>query len=410
MTTAKDRPLLLIVITGQREYREYLLRSIATEYRIHLVTPVEPTWEKPYLDGATVVPDTGADQVVAAAKALAATADVAGVLSWHEEHIVQAALAAEALNLPGTPADAVRRCRDKSATRTTLAAHHLPQPNFALVGALAEARAAAARIGYPVVIKPRAAGGSQGVVLVADERELTDHFAATRDVPVTDQPIFDRGVLVEEFLDGPEISIDSAVHNGTVTPVFLARKQIGYPPFFEETGHLVTADDPLLHDERLRATLTAVHRALGYTQGWTHCELKLTATGPKLIEVNARLGGDLIPYLGLLATGVDPGLITAALACGIPPMPVPTHSQTAGIRFHYPPHPDSVVTSITFPTPLPEGIEQAIPLIPPNTRISPPVKGNIDSRLALVTATAPTPDRCQTLLTSTVPTVVLKTP
>ncbi|MEO3787452.1 ATP-grasp domain-containing protein [Actinocorallia sp. B10E7] len=391
-------PLLLLITTGLRDYREYLLRSIATRYRVHLVTAIEPTWEKAYLDGATVVPHTGAEHVVPAARALASAEPVAGVLSWHEEHIVQSALAAEELGLPGTRADAVRRCRDKSATRAALAARGLPQPGFALVGDLAEAKEAAARIGYPVVIKPRAAGGSQGVVLVADEDELADQFTATRDVPVSDQPVFDQGVLVEEYLEGPEISVDAVVRGGRVTPVFVARKDIGFPPYFEETGHVLDAADPLLTDPGLLRVLSSVHEALGCADGWTHTELKLTADGPKLIEVNGRLGGDLIPYLGLLATGVDPGLAAADVACGTAPDLTPSVSRTAGIRFCYPPRNDTRVASLSFPEALPPGVDLAVPLVAPGDVVSPPRKGLIDGRVALITATAASPADCRALL------------
>src|SRR5258708_22983654 len=107
------QPLLLLITTGLRTYREYLLRSIAEHYRVHLINTVAPTWESAYLDGFTVVPDTDAEHVRAAARAVAARQPVAGVLTWHEEHIVQSALVAQDLGLPGSTPDAVRRCRDK---------------------------------------------------------------------------------------------------------------------------------------------------------------------------------------------------------------------------------------------------------------------------------------------------------
>ncbi|GAA1947076.1 hypothetical protein [Kitasatospora viridis] len=52
------RPLLLLLATGSRPYREYLLRSIAPEFRVHLFHTAQPTWEREHLSGWTVVPDT----------------------------------------------------------------------------------------------------------------------------------------------------------------------------------------------------------------------------------------------------------------------------------------------------------------------------------------------------------------
>ena len=53
--------------------------------------------------------------------------------------------------------------------------------------------------------------------------------------------------------------------------------------------------------------LQGVHEAVGFGTGWTHVEFRLVRGKPRLVEINARLGGDLILYLGWLATGVDPG-------------------------------------------------------------------------------------------------------
>jgi len=107
-------------------------------------------------------------------------------------------------------------------------------------------------------------------------------------------------------------------------------------PYFEEVGHIVDAADPLLADPGLAAVLAAAHRALGFTDGITHAEFKLTGDGPVVIEVNARLGGDLIPYLGMRASGIDPGLAAAAVACGQRPQLRPDRSRSPGCASSYP--------------------------------------------------------------------------
>ena len=55
---AEERPHLLVIATGWQVYREYLLRSISERFRIHLFHVAEPTWEKAYISGWTVVPST----------------------------------------------------------------------------------------------------------------------------------------------------------------------------------------------------------------------------------------------------------------------------------------------------------------------------------------------------------------
>jgi biotin carboxylase len=115
--------------------------------------------------------------------------------------------------------------------------------------------------------------------------------------------------------------VDGYVADGHYAIVCLARKQLSLQPFFEEVGHVVDAEDPLLTDGRLRAVLEATHGALGIERGMTHSEVKLTASGPRVIEVNGRIGGDLIPYVGMLATGIDPGGVAFTVATGPPGAP-----------------------------------------------------------------------------------------
>ncbi len=69
----------------------------------------------------------------------------------------------------------------------------------------------------------------------------------------------------------------------------------------------------------------------------THTELMLTADGPRVVEVNGRLGGDLIPWVAELATpGLSVGAVLGAVAAGRVPDPLPGPDRTVGIRFLYP--------------------------------------------------------------------------
>jgi len=386
-----DRPHLLLISTGDRLFREYLLSPIAEQYRIHLFLAAEPTWERQYVDGVTVLQNTlDADELIGAARDLDARDHVDGVLCWDEARIFVASQVAEALGLPGGDPQMVLRCRDKHLTREAMAAAGVPQPRSVLVGSADQAAEVASEIGYPVVLKPRGVAASLGVVLVADEAELRAQFAFARDTTAPGAVRGDEVVLVEEFADGPEISVDCAVFQGEVLPICLAHKQVDYPPYFEEVGHLVDGADPLLADGSFRELLVAAHRALGFTDGITHSEFRLTPDGPKLIEVNARLGGDLIPYLGLRATGIDPGLAAAAVAVGRRPSTTPDRKSFGGVRFCYVPH-ELTIGSIGFDTDrLPAAVDLAVVRAEPGQRHAPPPAGTVWGRIAYVTAVADT--------------------
>jgi len=397
---AGNRPHLLVISTGARMFREYLLASIAQQYRIHLFLAAEPQWETSYIDAATVLADTlDADLMIEAARKLDERDPVDGVLCWDEARILATSRIAEALGLPGGYPEVVMACRDKHLTRQRLAAAGVVQPASVVVDSLDQALAAAAEIGYPVVLKPRGIAASLGVVLARDEAALREYwtFASTTTVPgalVYD----DHATLVEEYADGPEISIDSAVYHGRVYPICLAHKELGYPPYFEEIGHFVDGAEPMLKDPALISALEQAHAALGFTDGMTHTEYRLTPSGPKLIEVNARIGGDLIPYLGLRATGIDPGLAAAAIACGREPSVTADRALFGAVRFRYVPY-EMTVTEINFdPQRLPEEIDRAQVLVEPGQRLAPPPAGTVWGRIAYLTSVADTAEECRSVL------------
>ncbi|MEV6211205.1 ATP-grasp domain-containing protein [Kitasatospora sp. NPDC051914] len=393
---AAERPHLLLVGSGGRIWREYLLQSMSARYRLHLLCPAPPTWELPHLDAFTVVDTLDAEAMADVARGR--REGFAGVVTYEETRVEAAAALATALGLRTSPPAAVHACRDKYTGREALARAGVPQAESVAVADLAEARAAAARIGYPVVVKPRALSASCGVTLVAGPEQLEEAYLEAGRIWFDGVPAFERPVLIEEFLDGPEISVESLCRDGQVTALFVARKELGYAPGFEEVGHTVRADDALLHDEALLKVLQDAHTAVGLTDTVTHTELRLTAAGPRIVEINARIGGDRIPYLGRLATGIETGLVAADLACGAVPDTTPTRSATAAVRFLYPHH-DLTVESIEIDHGrLPSGIHELQPLVEPGTPLRLPPVDYARCRYALVIATSDSEKACAAAL------------
>lgn len=381
--------LLLLAGSGDRRYREYILAAIAPHYQLWLLDTQPPTWQEPYLVGHTVINVADATSLVAAARAAAAQAGTITGLFTYDEWLVEATAAAAAeLGLPGTPPGATAACRDKGATRRLLTAAGVPQPRSVPVGSLTEALAAGDTAGYPVVVKARSMAGSIGVVRADAPAEIAGAYAAAA-AGASSRPGAAQAVLVEEYIDGPEISVDCAVDGGEPQIMAVARKQTGLEPYFEETGHTVDAADPLLHDPVLREMLRRIHQALSFTRGITHSEFRLTAGGPRLVEVNARLGGDFIPYLGWLASGVDQARAAADLAAGRKPDVAPACRRAAGIRFLYPPADCTVRSAAASSQPPPAAVHRALVTAAPGQELLLPPRGYL-SRYAYVIALADT--------------------
>jgi biotin carboxylase len=386
-----SRPRLLLVGTGSRVYREYLLASLARDHDVWLFSERALGWESPYVVGHTTVDTADADAMVGRARTVAPD----GILTWDDPRVVQTARLARALGLPGCAPEAALRCRDKHATRAALHAAGVPQAASALVTSLAQARAAAEAIGYPLVLKARALAASIGVVLVDGPDQLAARFRIAHGATAPGATEIPPGdVLVEEYLDGPEVSVDAAWSGGGMAVAFVARKQIGYPPYFEEVGHLVDGADPLLSDDRLRDVLAAAHAAVGFDTGWTHAEMRLTPDGPKIVEINARMGGDRIPHVAELATGIEAAPAAAAVACGRDPNLAPTMARAAAIRFCYPER-DAVARAVRVDRDaLPPTAVCAEPIAAPGQELRLPPAGHVTSRYAFVTVVADTAARC----------------
>ncbi|MFI8202514.1 ATP-grasp domain-containing protein [Streptomyces sp. NPDC085937] len=230
-----------------------------------------------------------------------------GVLTSCDYYLPTAALAAERLGLPAPDAAAVRDACRKDTTRRVLEEAGVPGPRFAVHEEWARIAAAARDIGYPLVVKPVDLCAGMYVRRVDDEAQLAAAVAALADFPVNA-----RGqrrapaVLLEELLDGPEVSVETVSHAGAVQVVGVTDKSIGGAPAFIETGHMFPAALTAAEADDAVRTATDALKALGLTEGVVaHTEIKLTPAGARVVEVNPRPAGNRITELVRRVTGVD---------------------------------------------------------------------------------------------------------
>lgn len=395
---------VLMVGSGVQRYREYLMASAAQRVDLWLLEPSPATWQQQYVAGTTVVPLADAarmtpdvDALVLAAADIARHRRIAGVWTHDETLVVAAATIAEGLGVPGIGVDAAHNCRNKLRTRERLTDAGLPQPRFAYAATAAEARAAAAEVGTPLVVKPRGMGASIGVILVRQLEDVERAFETAHRASFDGNPDYEGGVVLESYLTGHEISIDAAVVNGRVHPIFLAHKRTGMEPYFVETGHVVSACDAMLADQQLLDVLQRAHDALGVGNAVTHTELKTDYDKPVIVEVNARLGGDMIPYVGRVASGIDPGRVAIDVALAREPHLVATREFYAGICFGYPPREGSVM-GVQLPAPgAVRELVEAAAMTEPGTDIHTPPRDYI-GRYAFAICRAATREDCELVL------------
>jgi len=254
---------------------------------------------------------------------------IAGVTSSSEYFIATSAEAARELGLPHPDPGAVRACRDKHAQRVALSRAGVSGPEYAAAHTPDEAAAAAARIGYPVVVKPTSGTGSIAVRLCrtgSEVRAAVEHAFSGPDPALPPQDT----VLIEEYLTGAEYSaelIDCSVAG-------ITKKLLGGEPFFVEIGHDFPAPLPAADQAVIGDVAVAAVRALGLGWGGAHVELRYSATGQVcVVEVNPRLAGGMIPRAVQEATGIDMIFQVVAAAAGRPEPLRPRAGRAASIRF-----------------------------------------------------------------------------
>ena len=263
--------------------------------------------------------------------------DIAGLTTTSDFYVSTVAELADWLDLPGNPAEAVAACRNKSVTRRTLRTAGIPQPRFAVVTEVGDVDAAVEEVRLPCVVKPVDDSGSHHVRLCSDveeAREMTARILAVR-ANVRGQPTA-RAVLVEEYIDAPEFSVETFTADGVTVCVGVTAKSVTAGPYFVETGHLFPAPLPASVTNDIAETAVAALKAVGWRLGPAHTEVKLTPDGVLLVEINPRLAGGMIPELVRRATGTDLLEQQLRAAVGMRTDLTAVHAAHAGIRFLLP--------------------------------------------------------------------------
>ncbi|GAB3274745.1 ATP-grasp domain-containing protein [Kineosporia babensis] len=267
---------------------------------------------------------------------LAAGRGLARVISLTESGLVPAARQRERLALPGHGPAVSQLLRDKGAMRQALASvPGLVPVRAAVVHSADELPEVAQKIGYPVVLKPVNGAAGIGVHLVSDPTGLLEAARRHEELQSRTGPaqLHLRGLLVEEYLDGPEYSVEAFSFAGRHVVLGITEKTTGAG--FVETGHVFPARLPAEHSAALGEAVQRILDAVGLTDGPSHTEMRLTATGPALIESHDRPGGGRIVDLVALSTGFALDAAAVAWAAGTlePLTTAPVPARAAATAF-----------------------------------------------------------------------------
>jgi biotin carboxylase len=234
---------------------------------------------------------------------------------------------AHGLGLTGNSLEVTARTTNKHLMRQSLSAGGLPCPRFMLVKTPSDA--AGCDFALPVIVKPTDRSGSRGVTKVQDlaglpaavERALGESLA--------------KQALIEEFIEGREISVETITCNGVHHILAMTDKVTSGAPYFVETQQHQPSTLPAAVKMQVYGIVEKALTCLGVRFGASHSELLITAESrPYIVEIGARMGGDFIgSHLVELSTGYDflRGVVEVALGRFGPV--AQTRNQCAGIYY-----------------------------------------------------------------------------
>ncbi len=313
-----------ILILGAGLMQKPAILSAKEEgFRVNVIDADDKAVAIPFADTFRKIDLKDKEGILAYAKELKASPDgLAAVFTAGTDFSASVSYVCEALGLPAHSHQAAINASVKTVMRQCFKEAGVPSPEFCRVGRedlentegetlLSKIRA---QMDFPLVVKPVDNMGARGCRMVRNEEEFMPAVETAVKCSRTGYAI------VEEYMEGPEYSIDALVQNGTFTVTGFAVRHIKYEPYFIEIGHTMPAVlDKKIHDE-LISVFALGAKALGLSTGAAKADIKYTKKGPMIGEIAGRLSGGYMsgwtyPYASdlnltkqgiLIAAGCEP--------------------------------------------------------------------------------------------------------
>ena len=255
------------------------------------------------------------------------------------------AYACKKLGLVGISYDTAVKATDKGEMIKAFEAAGVEHPWYYIIEDPANAQDILEKITYPCITKPTDNAGSRGIMLVNNRQELEEALSYSSENGRS------GAVIVEEYMVGPEVSVEVIVYEGVPHVLQVTDKLTTGAPHFIEMGHSQPSRLPAEGLEKIRDLACRATQAVDLKNGPAHVEIILTENGPKMVEMGARMGGGCITtHLVPLSTGIDMIKATIDIGLGQTPDIAPKFEKGSAIRFFN--VPSGKITAI-------EGVEQA---------------------------------------------------
>lgn len=324
-TAGTDQPNVLIIGGALKFVRKARELGLNVTYLQYPNAYERDHW--PYVDQALLLNYGDVERVLPLARALHAIQPFQTAISMFELGLLPAAKINEALGLKGETVETVELLLDKWRMRQILADKNISPMASAVGRSAQDVRDFAETHGLPIIIKPVRESGSVGVFYIRDLSEVDEIAAQYRSLDDEGWVMGDlfgedsfEVFLMEEYLDGPEICIDTLSFDGHHVPIGIADKEeLGGTTGFVEVGLAQPSKcPPEVLDEATKMVADFLD-AMGLRDGPTHTEFRLTSRGPRIIESHNRVGGVGVNEMTEAAYGIDIERYALAAKFGLAP-------------------------------------------------------------------------------------------
>jgi len=257
------------------------------------------------------------------------------VLAVDDSGVELAALLSERLGLPGNPARAVRRVRDKLAFRRLLQEREFECPGFHHLPSGEDPRKLLPELKFPVVVKARRLSGSRGVIRADDPEALMRAVSWVRAIQTrADRDAQGLGLIIEDFIPGREYALEGSLQRGELTTLALFDKPDPLDgPYFEETLYITPSRLPQALQDCIHQEVARACRAAKLLTGPVHAEVRVNDQGIWILEVAARSIGGLCGRVltHLLGMSLEEFILRQVVAESVPSLPVAGEGGAAGV-------------------------------------------------------------------------------
>lgn len=286
------------------------------------IDPMSNAFAKDEVDAFEVVGGQDYEGTIGVAKRYNVKAVVTAAT---DKPLVMMARVAKELNLPFYSVETAQWSTDKYQMKQRFIEGGVPCAH----GRLAKSINEISDLQLPLIVKPRDNSGSRGVILCRNQQELEEAFKEALGYSHLDS------VLVEEFIEGQEYSIESLHYNGKTEVIQFTEKTTTPFPYNVELAHKQPANLTEEQKNSVRGIISKIALCMKFDNCPSHTELKINERGVFVIETSPRLGGgNITSHLVPLSTGINIEDQLLSISLGEAPDTITGRKKwAAGVKF-----------------------------------------------------------------------------